>query len=398
MGSTMFKYALAASLSLSLLVGCAGVPNAMSPAAAGTSIASLKDPAKQAAAQALTTELAVHLQAERTMRGADLVSTSGAARQYGLLHEREGREREGRGRVTINQNVTINNFYGQADQQAAASEKTAKQGFQHMSSRAKQEMAAAIQRRDAKTLEKMAKALEGYLHDGMDDVEAGDDGGKQVTGQFTQGTKVQHQVTVIRKFDADGNLVQSIQKMEGTKDGVTYASTRVRTINPDGTVSVVIDTQMTAKGKTSTVHMEKTIAKDGSFTANGTIKRSDGTTVTLASQGQEDGQEGIAAQDPQTGVKVDVTTDVGSDTAVGKVDAGTSGSAQVPVTVGDQPATQASPASAASPSAAPTTAPSPAAIAEPSPAASTAPTASPAAADAPSPAADATAPASTASN
>ncbi len=345
----------------------------------------IADPAKKTLAATLGTELAVGLRAERTMRDAELIAggsligLDGAT--FRLLGEEDDEEDGGEAipepgesdepTQTPRPSASPSSGSGEADDgqdedddargtpapdgtpdvdddddddddhdaEEEKAEEAAKEAWKQLSSEERNLIEKRLEGREAKVLAKLAAKLErkkkAYAKQGADAVVSGADGGKDVTSSFTLGNAARtRKVTVVRKFDATGTLVQSVQTLGGTADGVAFSAERSRTINPDGSIGIVSDTRITLDGQARTIHWEKTIAPDGTLSATGTLTRADGTVVKLSSSGTEDGTETIAGQD--AGVTIKLTADVAAGSATATVEAGEAGSATVKLDADDE--------------------------------------------------------------
>lgn len=88
---------------------------------------------------------------------------------------------------------------------------------------------------------------------------------------------------VIRRYNPENDLVMiSVKHIADHKNGLKSESTRVKTINEDGSYSVTFHSVITkANGKTKTVDWTRTATADGVETGTGMITRFDGATVSI---------------------------------------------------------------------------------------------------------------------
>lgn len=389
--SPLRKLSLAASVSLALLSGCAqplatapgkapaltrpaqpgATPLKPAPAPLAPVIDGLKDPAKTQVATQLSVELSASMRAERTMRDAELLAAAKPAGAYALLDAEEAEEPddEPEPSATEGEDEQEDDAASQAegddhddeasraedgdeedadeadhdeedgDHDEEKAEELAKEAWKKLGEAERKLIKAKIEGREAKLLAKLARKLAKkeklFARSGSDQVVMGADGGKDVTTTFTiENAEGKRTVTVTRKYDADGTVIQTVQKLEGAASGVTYSAERSRTTNPDGTVTIVSDTKMTIGGQVKEVHWEKTVGADGSLSAKGTIKRYQGGTLTetiaLSASGTEDGQETISSQ-VGDGLGVKLVADADSGAATLTVDGGAAGADSVEI-------------------------------------------------------------------
>lgn len=372
---------LAASLSLFLLAGCVQPPSVPSPSRTGVvktqpqpgtplaALSGITDQTKQQAAAALSTQLGMNLRAERTMRDAELLASGklSTTASYGLLSESEeepedvasdaevGASTEASGTASAEEDEEARERAEEeaeeaeekareaaeeaaeeaeeaAEEAAERAEEAAKAAWKKLSKAERKLLEQAFEDREAKLVAKLAKKLakkaKAFQQAGAESVVAAADGGKDVNVTYTitdaDGSRT---VTVTRSFDADGTLIQATQTLNGTIKGVAIASKRSRTLNPDGSISILSETKLTVDGKVQEVRWEKTIGADGALTATGTITQADGSTVSLNASGTEGGAETIAATDASAGVSLKLEADAASGTATASVEAGADGTA-----------------------------------------------------------------------
>lgn len=365
-------FTLAASLNLSLLAGCA-MPSA--PLAgpgrvhiyrqvAPSTLSGIQGTDNQQSAATLATELGISLRMERTLRSADLLSNNAASARYGVLggeekpeeqkvsdadrlSDKTARRTEERAREEAKQaEQQTREALKRVDEQARealkeaekTAEKEAKAAWKALKKADKELLKQALKEREDKLRAKLAKKLskqkKALRPTGADVEVATADGGKEITSTYTlasaQGTRT---ITVTRRFDEEGTLVQSSQTIQGTVEGVALLGEQSRTIQADGSVQIVSRSEVTLEGKKRVIVWEKTIAPDGSFKATGSITRFDGETVSVASSGTEDGREVIGAE--HAGVKVELAADVADEQATVAVDAGAAGQQSLSVSTGD---------------------------------------------------------------
>lgn len=358
---------LAASLSLFLLAGCVQPPSVPSPSRTGVvksqpgtpmaALSGITDQTKQQAAAALSTQLGMNLRAERTMRDAELLASGklSSAASYGLLSESEeepegaasdaevAASTEASGTASAEEDEeaeeareaseeAAEEAEEAAEEAAERAEEAAKAAWKKLSKAERKLLEQAFEDREAKLVAKLSKKLakkaKAFQQTGAENVVTAADGGKDVNVTYTitdaDGSRT---VTVTRSFDADGSLIQATQTLDGTVKGVAIASKRSRTLNPDGSLSILSETKLTVDGKVQEVRWEKTIGADGALTATGTITQADGSTVSLNATGTEGGAETIAATDASAGVSLKLEADAASGTATASVEAGADGTA-----------------------------------------------------------------------
>ena len=176
----------------------------------------------------------------------------------------------------------------------------------------------------AKLKDTLSRKRKAFSRQGDAQVQTVVDGSKVATTTFTvTGASGTRTVTVTRKFDAAGTLVQTIQTLAGALDGAQVEASRTREFKPDGSVAITYEARLAAGDQVRTVHWEKAIAPDGALTATGTLTRPDGSQVALSGKGREDGEETIVGGDGD--VSVSLAVDAASGTAQATVEAGAAG-------------------------------------------------------------------------
>lgn len=346
---------VALTLSVVALAGCKtpmpagpqaptnGSQPAMAPAAQKVGVApsaldGIKDATKQQAAATLSTELAVSLRAERTMRDAELLAARKPA-AYALLSDREDEPspkprasataQAGSPEVKAGRSPEAEHHDGQEDEHDKA-ERAAEDTWKRLPEAERQAIKAKVEGHEAKLRAKLqaklAKKEKAFQRKAADQVQKDADGSQAVTSAFAVATpQGQRDVTVTRSLAPDGTVLQTREKLAGTGNGVTFSCDRSRTVNPDGSVSLVSDATITLDGQTRTIHWEKTIGADGTLSGAGTIKRADGTSLTLKASGTEEGTESVAAVDGAAGVQLTLAADAATGAANVTVNAGAAG-------------------------------------------------------------------------
>lgn len=213
---------------------------------------------------------------------------------------------------------------------AQVAAQAARAAWQALSPEERQRVKQSHEAREAKLLArltvKLAERKRHFARQGDDTRVPDADGGAEVTSRFVvNSAEGPLSVTVTRRYDAEGLLLQSVQALAGTRGATAFAATRSRTLGVDGGVVIVSDIRLTAAGAARTLHWEKAVAPDGTLTATGTLTRPDGTTLDLTGAGSEDGVETLAGAD--AGVRVTLTADAAADDATATVEAGAAGSA-----------------------------------------------------------------------
>jgi hypothetical protein len=321
--------ALGVALGLVFVTGCsspAALTRAGSPAATKAS-ATLADATKQAAGTQLSTELALQLKADRAMSDAELLLAAEGTSSYALASLNSGpgnaddRRGSGDDRRGPGGNAGPGGAPAQAGADGQASPPAPPQGD-------RQQAAQACRQRDQQEMARRKPQLEQrkgqFKRDGQDQTTQAGDGGKQVMSRFqVNGTQT---LSVKRTFDDQGQLVQAVETLSGTADGVGFDCERSRTLKPDGTEEIASDVQLTIQGKVHHVRWAKHVGKDGKPSGTGSIVRPDGTEISLTSGG-EAGAETISGADASAGVTVEVKA--GDDSAAATLDGGAAGTSTV---------------------------------------------------------------------
>lgn len=161
--------------------------------------------------------------------------------------------------------------------------------------------------------------------------------------EFARGGVTQSQ-TVTRTVDPDGDLLKVVADLSRSfKNGMAFTARRERTNAADGSYTAIFHSESAMKGKTRTVDWTRQGLADGSETGTGTIKRFNGTTVTLTVTRTADGVTVIKTSDDAAKVGVEVAQTEGSTAATAKVTdvaKGTETVATIPDTEATQPAAE----------------------------------------------------------
>lgn len=146
---------------------------------------------------------------------------------------------------------------------------------------------------------------------------------------------------VIKRYDVDKDLVMiSVKHVADHKNGLKSESTRVKTINDDGSYAVTFHSVITkGDGKTKTVDWTRTGTADGVETGSGMITRFDGATVSINVSRTAEGVASASIETPEATVEANQAED--SDTLNVDVSAGGQIDAQQ-VTVPEEGAIQPS--------------------------------------------------------
>lgn len=168
---------------------------------------------------------------------------------------------------------------------------------------------------------------------GPDETAAAADGAKTVTTTFRfAGPDGDRTVRVQRAYDPQGSLVQIVETLTGSSDGVDLDCERVRTFEPDGAVEHASDLQIVIGGRVHNVHWAKRTLADGTLAGKGSIVRPEGGEVALTAESTAETRETITGQDP-SGVVVKLEADAASGTAQATIDAGADGAAAIRIGV-----------------------------------------------------------------
>lgn len=141
-------------------------------------------------------------------------------------------------------------------------------------------------------------------------------------------------VTITRKYDASGTLVQVVVALSGLADGVELDCIRTRTVLPDGSIRITIDNRFSFNGAEHDIHVDKTVDPNGNVSGAGTLTHPDGSTSTLAVSGTDGGTETLTAKDA-SGVSATVQAAPGAANATATLDAGAAGSTSIKLSADD---------------------------------------------------------------
>ncbi|MDB5100173.1 MAG: hypothetical protein JWM80_4594, partial [Cyanobacteria bacterium RYN_339] len=184
----------------------------------------------------------------------------------------------------------------------------------------------------------LAKKADVFQRAGTDQNMTATTGGRTVTSTFhVAGRGSGRTLTVTRTYDAQGSLVQAVETLVGSLNGIGYDCERARTLKPDGTEAIALDIRLTINGQVHTVRWAKQVAKDGTPSGTGSITRPDGTSVALTSIASSGLLETIAGNDATAGVSLKLTADASASTATATFDAGEAGSAVIQIDVDQLP-------------------------------------------------------------
>lgn len=151
--------------------------------------------------------------------------------------------------------------------------------------------------------------------------------------QFSRGAVTQSQ-TLTRTVDPDGDVLKVVQDMSRTfQNGHAFTAHRERTNAADGSYTVLYHSEATMKGRTRVVDWTRTGAADGSETGTGTIKRANGTIVTITVTKTADGVTTTVTKDTAAKVGVEVAQTDGATEATAKVTDSSTGTETVAGTV-----------------------------------------------------------------
>lgn len=320
--------ALALSLGLALTAGCAS-PFGM-PIGSGA-LAGIVSPEKRKAAAALATTMGSALRVERTLQDATLLSGNVAAYRVMQTAPASSSTQPSTGTQSPSQ-VTFDKAAEAAKQEmlkldAAGRKKVADLQAKRVADD-KAEAGARLPAKQTKIVKKQEITTETQS-----------DGGKHVTAYYfikdQDGTR---DITIERKYDAQGTLLQIVQVIEGVIDGVAIDVERAETYHADGSVDIDYDGELTDKGNRQEVSWEKHIAADGTVRGSGTVEEIIGSVkkrFSYSFEGIPNGNELLALKDA-AGLNLSFNLDPKASTISVSVDAGPDGRTNLTLDADDE--------------------------------------------------------------